>query len=93
MASRFYRHEELEAAIDSGSKRLLSGELPEKSRLAQQMLAKLNPRQRLVLQMVYYDGMTAEEIASDLGESVNVIRHDLYRSLKALRKEMGKGIV
>jgi RNA polymerase sigma-70 factor (ECF subfamily) len=92
VASRFYRREELEAAIESGSNRFLSGELPETSRLAQQMLSKLKPRQRLILQMIYYDGMTAEEVASELGESINVIRHDLYRSLKALRKE-SQGIV
>ena len=38
VASQFYRREELEAAIDSGANRVLSRELPEKLRLAQQML-------------------------------------------------------
>lgn len=88
VANRFYRREELEAAIETGSNRLLSGELPETMRLAQQMLGKLKPRQRTVLEMTYYEGMTAEEIAAKLGLSVNVVRHDLHRSLKTLRNEL-----
>jgi RNA polymerase sigma factor (sigma-70 family) len=88
VANQFYRREELEAAIETGSNRLLSGELPETMRLAQQMLARLKPRQRAVLEMTYYEGMTAEEIAAKLGESVNVVRHDLHRSLKSLRNEL-----
>ena len=88
VANQFYRREEIEAAIETGTNRLLSGELPETKRLAQQMLAKLKPRQRTVLEMTYYEGLTAEEIAAKLGESVNVVRHDLHRSLKALRNEL-----
>jgi RNA polymerase sigma-70 factor (ECF subfamily) len=88
VANQFYRREEIEAAIETGTNRLLSGELPETKRLAQQMLAKLKPRQRTVLEMTYYEGLTAEEIAARLGESVNVVRHDLHRSLRALRNEL-----
>src|SRR5260370_15082167 len=35
--------------------------------------------------------LTAEEIADRLGESVHAIRHDLYRSLAALRAAFGNG--
>jgi RNA polymerase sigma-70 factor (ECF subfamily) len=86
VANQFYQHEALERAIEAGSRPVLSGEPPEAMRLAEQMLARLKPRQRAVLEMTYYEGMTAEEIAARLGESVNVVRHDLHRSLKRLRK-------
>src|SRR5262249_10802825 len=88
VANQFYRCEELEDAIETGSRNVLSGELPEATRLAEQMLARLKPRLRAVLEMTYYEGMTAEEIAACLGESVNVVRHDLHRSLRSLRKAL-----
>jgi RNA polymerase sigma-70 factor (ECF subfamily) len=90
IANQFYRREELETAIETGSERVLLGELPETMRLAQQMLGKLKPRQRAVLEMTYYEGMTAQEIAVRLGESVNVVRHELHRSLKTLRSAIEK---
>jgi RNA polymerase sigma-70 factor, ECF subfamily len=85
-ANRFYCWEKLEAAIEFDSSHALMGELPEVARLAEQMLAKLKPRQRTVIEMTYYEGLTAEEIADRLGESVHVIRHDLYRGVARMRK-------
>jgi len=85
VANHFYRWEELEAALDLGLDRALPGEPPEIARLAEQMLERLKPRQRAVLQMTYYEGLTAEEIAKRLGESVHVVRHDLHRGLASLR--------
>ena len=85
VANHFYRWEELEAALDLGLDHALPGEPPEIARLAEQMLERLKPRQRAVLQMTYYEGLTAEEIAKRLGESVHVVRHDLHRGLASLR--------
>ena len=90
VANHFYRWEDLEAAIDLGSSRALSGEALETMRLAEEMLGKVKPRQRAVLEMTYYEGLTAEEIAGRLGESVHAIRHDLLRGLAALRKALNK---
>jgi RNA polymerase sigma-70 factor (ECF subfamily) len=90
IANQFYRREELETAIETGSKRVLLDELPETMRLAQQMLGQLKTRQRAVLEMTFYEGMTAQEIAVRLGESVNVVRHELHRSLKTLRSAIEK---
>jgi RNA polymerase sigma-70 factor (ECF subfamily) len=90
VSNHFYRWEELESAVEVGVRRSLAGELPEIVRLAEQMLEKLKPRQRAVLEMTYYEGLTAEEIASRLGESAHVVRHDLHRSLGALRAALGK---
>lgn len=89
-SNHFYRWEELEAAVEVGVGRSLKGELPEMVRLAEQMLGRLNPRQRAVLEMTYYEGLTAEEIAQRLGMSTHIVRHDLYRGLGALREAIGK---
>ncbi len=53
-------------------------------------MGTLGARRRLILELTYFEGLTAEEIALKLNESVNVIRHDLYRGLAALRKAMAK---
>jgi len=90
VSNHFYHWEELESAVEVGVRRSLAGELPEIVRLAEQMLEKLKPRQRAVLEMTYYEGLTAEEIASRLGETAHVVRHDLHRGLWALRAELGK---
>lgn len=89
VSNHFYRWENLEAAIEVGSGRALWGELPEAMRLADEMLANLKPRQRRVVEMTYYEGLTAEEIARQLSESPHVIRHDLRRGLAILRDLFG----
>jgi RNA polymerase sigma-70 factor, ECF subfamily len=85
VANHFYHWEELQAVIESGFDRAISSDSPETARFAEQMLERLKPRQRVVVEMTYYEGLTAEEIAGRLNESVHVIRHDLQRSLAALR--------
>jgi RNA polymerase sigma-70 factor, ECF subfamily len=85
VANHFYRWEELEAAIEDGSSRALASHGAEAMRLAEQMLSQLKPRQRAVLELTFFEGLTAEEIATRLGESVHAVRHDLHRSLAALR--------
>src|SRR5712664_3231529 len=91
VANHFYHWEELDAVLESGASFPLAGESPELMRLAEEMLGKLKPRQRAVLELPYYEGLTAEEIADRLGESVLAIRHDLYRGLAALRAVFGNG--
>jgi RNA polymerase sigma-70 factor (ECF subfamily) len=91
VSNHFYRWENLEVAIDVGSGRALWGELPEAVLLAEEMLATLKPRQRSAIEMAYYEGLTAEEIARRLGESPHVVRHDLRRGLEALRGILGSG--
>jgi RNA polymerase sigma-70 factor, ECF subfamily len=91
VSNHFYRWEALEAALEIGVERSLAAELPEIVRLAEEMLEKLKPRQRAVLEMTYYEGLTAEEIALRLGETAHVVRHDLHRGLAALRSAAGKG--
>jgi RNA polymerase sigma-70 factor (ECF subfamily) len=89
VSNHFYRWENLEAAIELGSGRPLWGELPEALRLAEQMLENLKPRQREVVELTYYEGLTAEEIARRLGESPHAVRHHLQRGVAALRAAFG----
>lgn len=90
VSNHFYRWEELEAAIETGTNRAFPGDAMEQKRLAEEMMGQLKPRQRAVLEMTYYEGLTAEEIATRLSESVHVVRHDLHRGLAALRAAFGK---
>jgi RNA polymerase sigma-70 factor, ECF subfamily len=89
VSNHFYRWEDLEAAIEVGSGRALWGELPEVARLVEEMLENLKPRQRSIVEMTYYEGLTAEEIARRLGKSPHVVRHELHRGLGFLRRMIG----
>jgi RNA polymerase sigma factor (sigma-70 family) len=52
-------------------------------------LQNLKPRQRAVVEMTYYEGLTAEEIARRLSESPHAVRHHLQRGVAALRAAFG----
>src|SRR6516225_10292949 len=87
-ANHFYRWEELEAAMELGAARAFLGDSRENLRLVDQLLQRLKPRQRSVMELTYYEGLTAQEVARRLNESVHVVRHDIHRSLAALRSVM-----
>src|SRR6266404_6874484 len=53
--------------------------------LVEQALAMLEPHQRKVIQLTYFEGFTAQEIAGKTGDSASSVRHHLYRGLKRLR--------
>lgn len=84
-ASRFYKWVELDSAASQPTLSWNPGDVAEVARLMDQLMTSLKPRQRDILELTYFDGLTAEEIAIKLGESVNVVRHELYRSLAKLR--------
>lgn len=54
--------------------------------LVEQVLATLESRQRRVIELTYFDGLTAEEIARKTGDTASSVRHNLYRGLAKLRK-------
>jgi RNA polymerase sigma-70 factor, ECF subfamily len=60
--------------------------LAEMSVLIEQVLSHLQLRQRRTIELIYYEGLTAEEVAHRTGETVRVVRHNLYRGLEKLRK-------
>ncbi len=84
----FYDHAELEAvdpARYAVETRVFDMETPEATRFVEEILASLNDRQRLVIDMVCFRGMTMAEIAASTGESVGNIQHTYYRAIEKLR--------
>jgi RNA polymerase sigma-70 factor (ECF subfamily) len=53
--------------------------------LVQQLLNKIQPRQRVAVEMTFFEGLTAEEIARRTGETPSIVRHNLYRGMSKLR--------
>ena len=64
--------------------------LAESNILVEQVLNCLQPRQRRTIELIYYEGLTAEEVSIRTGETVRVVRHNLYRGLEKLRKALGR---
>lgn len=58
---------------------------PEVVHLIEQLLAGIQPRQRRTIELAFFEGLTAEEIAEQTGETAVVVRHNLYRGLAKLR--------
>ena len=87
-ARHFYSQMNIEDAetLIPGRGSLLSRFSPhEVKHLLRQGLAKLGGRQRRVLELASYDGLSMNEIAEKTGESLTSVRHDYYRGLKKLR--------
>lgn len=88
-ANRFYSREELNelmpAELFYGAGHLLCLPPQEVVCLVEQVLATLESRQRQVIELTYFEGLTAEEIAKKTGDTACVVRHNLYRGLAKLR--------
>lgn len=54
--------------------------------LVEQALQLVQPRQRTTIELIYYEGLTPDEVALKTGEPVTVVRHNLYRGLDKIRK-------
>jgi RNA polymerase sigma-70 factor (ECF subfamily) len=89
IANKFFDTDTLEESINRDG-----GPMTEASRfsyaeariLVEQVLGALQPRQRRTIELIYREGFTAEEVSARTGESVRVVRHNLYRGLAKLRK-------
>jgi RNA polymerase sigma-70 factor (ECF subfamily) len=88
-ANRFYTCKSLDeftaGEMGNGTGHLLCLLPAEIARLAEEALALLEPRQRRVVELTYFEGLTAEEIATRTGDSAASVRHNLYRGLTKLR--------
>ena len=88
-ANRFYSRDELNemmpAELFSGPGHLLCLPPQEVVCLVEQVLATLESRQRRVIELTYFEGLTAAEIARKTGDSASSVRHNLYRGLAKLR--------
>lgn len=88
-ANRFFVSDPLESVDGGISESVSSVGKPspaENNILVEQVLKTLQPRQRRTIELVYYEGLTSEEVAVRTGESVRVVRHNLYRGIEKLRR-------
>jgi RNA polymerase sigma-70 factor (ECF subfamily) len=85
IANRFYDHLSLDSAVEDSSPqaRNANSDLP---MLIEELLRSLSPRRKKVLELTYFEGLTAKEIGEQLGMSAENVRHELYRGLSKLRK-------
>jgi len=88
-SNRFYSRDELDdltpAELFHGPGHLLCLPPQEVVFLVEQVLATLESRQRRVIELTYFEGLTAEEVAAKTGDSASSVRHNLYRGLAKLR--------
>ena len=88
-SNRFYSRDELDdlmpAELFNGPGHLLCLPPKEVACLVEQVLATLESRQCRVIELTYFEGLTAEEIAKKTGDSASSVRHNLYRGLAKLR--------
>jgi RNA polymerase sigma-70 factor (ECF subfamily) len=89
-SNRFYSRDELNELAPAASfyspGHLLCLPPQEVVCLLEQVLATLESRQRRVIELTYFEGLTAEEIADKTGDTASSVRHNLYRGLAKLRK-------
>jgi len=64
--------------------------VPESRRFAAELLQKLRGRRRKVVELALFEGLTMQEIAGRLGESVGNIRHHYYRGIDQLRASLAE---
>ena len=51
-------------------------------------LDQMNPQDKAVIELRYFEDMKIEDIAKVLDENVNTVKNRLYRGLKKLRLEL-----
>ncbi len=88
-ANRFFQtdsFDELLPELLTGPEVTSGYSLGEMNILVEQALSSLKPHQRRTIELVYYEGLTAEEVGTRTGETVRVVRHNLYRGLEKLRR-------
>jgi RNA polymerase sigma-70 factor (ECF subfamily) len=64
---------------------------PEILVFAAELFGMLSPRKQQIIRLIFYEGLTAEEVAERTGYTLPVVRHDLYRGLGELRTTIEQG--
>jgi RNA polymerase sigma-70 factor (ECF subfamily) len=88
-AAHFYDVEDLEEVLRSHAIAEKKPSIPfrgiEAAYLVREALSHIQPHQREVIELAYYEGCTAEEIAVRTGSTAAIVRHNLYRGLEKAR--------
>ncbi len=56
------------------------------ARLVEQILPRLNEKQRFVIERVFFEGVKISEVASQTGEPLGNLLHAYYRGIEKLRR-------
>lgn len=56
--------------------------------LAKQMLGSLDAAQRRILELVFFEGLTMQDVAERTGDTFASVRHRYYRAMRKLREVM-----
>ena len=86
--NNFYNRAELSDLILAEVSSSWKSAPQETAYLVEQILATLDVRQRKVIELTYFDGLTAVEISNRTGESAPAVRNLLYRGLAKLRNAL-----
>ncbi len=89
ISNNFFKTDTLEEGIvrNVGARADTGGySTAENNILVEQVLNTLQPRQRRTIELIYREGFTAEEVSVHTGETIRVVRHNLYRGLEKLRQ-------
>ena len=84
-SNRFYDSDPIEELLPYETGRPQTPAPAETSILVEEALGLIQPRQRRTIELTYYEGLTATQISEVTGESIRVVRHNLYRGLARLR--------
>lgn len=68
-----------------------SCDLMESERFMQEALACLNHKQRRILELAFYEGLSMREAAEITGQSFDTVRHHFYRAIGNLRSIIHRG--
>lgn len=89
----FYNNAELEELETRPveARRVLGLSSPETKALVRQSMGMLSDRQKSVIEMACYEGLSMREIAERTGDSFVTVRHHYYRGLQKLRSVISAG--
>ena len=64
----------------------------DKARVVRSALDKLSPRQREVIELAYFEGLTQTEMAERMGQPLGTVKTWVRAALKSLREEFGEAV-
>jgi RNA polymerase sigma-70 factor (ECF subfamily) len=91
LVRRFYDYCHIDEVVDSVSSGFsleAQGQIGELRELLRNAFAQLNERQRLTLQLFFFEGYSLREISAQLTQSLGNTRNHYYRGLERLREIM-----